>query len=252
MSDWKKYLDQEYGKAIHTSKFDPDENLLEKGTLRPGASTLILNNMRAAHEFLMLMRNGQVDIARQQRAVRLLHDINGLIHARNHGWHELQPEFFSTLCMLRESIGPYMEAHGADLTLSEEDLSYTYGFGEGVGSITYGLPIARNVALKAFIEAFCAKFIDNPTASDLCGDWRLVITEPKVPKFSRKFSGIYGGASHAKIQKIPHMRVWHLNFLDFPPIKSWYSLERAAYEAAAPLVEQTLAASAHASGNLWD
>jgi hypothetical protein len=255
MSDWKSYLDHTCGEPIHLHWYRADEPLTELKLLRPGARECILKRPDAAARFLDLVANGELDFLRQQGLIHLLDDLFRQIHLKelaNTPWGDLAPQLSQTLTILGEKIGPFMEADDPVFELNEDDLSYSYGFGQGAGCIHYGLPIARLVALRAFIEAYCRMHANATATQDLIGTWCLVITEPKIPEFAKVFKGTYGQASHARITKVPRHDIWHLSFLNFPPIGNWYSLEGAAYKAAAPVVAHVLCATVKAWGELSD
>lgn len=255
MSDWKHYLDQTHGSFIHPATYAADEPLSASRLLRPGARELILSNVVAARRFLEQLGGGELEISSQQGLVQLLLDIHRQVHMGplpKSPWAALDAQLTSTLSSLAANVGTYMEAEGARFELDDDELSHAYGYGRGVGCIQYGLPIARQVALRAFIEAFCLRHATSANSDDLVGSWCLVISDPQVPEFAEVFPGTYGPASHARITKVPQRNIWHLEFLDFPPIKPWYVLEGAAYRAAAPVVAEVLAANVVAVGELID
>lgn len=254
MSDRNSYHDMVDGNP-YVYRLPGDEHSLTKESsriLRPGADHYILSNKECARQFLRLISKGEIAFGVQQRLARILFELHKRCHPDYGAWKDLRPELTATLSVLGESIAEFLKDQGHELTVDEDELNSMYGFGHGNGSIQYGLPIARLVGLKAFIETFTKQFASQENPADLCGEWKLVITEPKNAEYSRAFSGIYGGASEAVITKVVRQQIWHLQFQNFPPWRNWYSLEGAAYKAAAPIVAETLSATVVAVGQLSD
>lgn len=257
MSDWEGYLDTQTPEL-----FDPSPLILgypgpliiadKFGFLLNGVEPYIKSNLACAREFLDLVKSGRIQFGQQQRVVRLLCDVHQAIHGYRSQLASLEELLNQTLEVLGANIDSFMRAQDTPLELRNEDLGMYYGYGGYAGAIRYGLSVARNVALTAFIKSFCERFSGNKQPSDFCGEWKLLVTDPTDAEYAKSFEGVYGLSAETSIVKYRREKTWSVQFLHFPPFISWYSLEGKAYKAAAPIVAELLQATVEADGQLTD
>ena len=254
MSDWQNYLDLSHGTPFRFSICGDESCLTEDGVpiLRPGADRAITQHPECATDFLRRLASGGLELRSQQRIARLLVDLRERCHDdAGTDWTAVRPHLKNALLALSAHALEMMSAQGATVDLTDDDLSEYDAFGPEA-CIRHGLSVARTLAQAAFLKALADKLLKEPRPSDLCGEWKLVITAPQDPGYARAFAGLYGGAAHARIKAVPRAKHWELVFLNFPPLFNWFGLEQAAYEAAAPAVAKTLVASVSAFGQLSD
>lgn len=256
MTDWEGYLDlhlsERFDASSLTSANSSKPIVADQGFLLEGVEPYIKSNAACASEFLNLLESGQIQFAQQQRVVRLLCDVHQSVYS---GWSRLaslEDQLNHTLDVLGANIENFMREQDSPLELRNEDLGMYYGYGGDASAIRYGLSVARNVALCAFIKAFCERFSGNKQPLDFCGEWTLFVTDPTDAEYAKSFEGEYGMNAEASIVKSRQGNTWSIRFLHFPPFFSWYSLEGKAYQAAAPIVAELLEATVAADGQLSD
>ena len=254
MSNWQDYLDLSHGAPFRFLESGDESCLTEDDVpiLRPDADKAITQHPECAAEFLLRLADGKLDLHPQQRIARLMLEVWERCHRDSvNRWAVVRPALDRALSVLSTDTLGMMEAQGASTVLTDEALTECYGHGPDV-CIRHGLSVARTLAHAAFLKALANKLLTQSRPSDLCGDWKLVVSAPEDPVFAEVFAGVYGGAAHARITARPKGARWELVFLNFPAFPNWFGLEGAAYEAAASTVAKTLAASVIASGELSD
>lgn len=241
-NDWKSFLDQTSSHYFNAALTDDPESMQDNGILLGGVASFVLSNPAVALNFLQLIAAGKIDLARQQSVVRLLLDLHNRCAGQRGAWADVETKLMQTLGTLHSKIDDIFRDCEVPLELDMDELNELSGFGGGQGAIQQGLMVARTNALKAFISAFCDRYAKRPVGADLNADWSLQITSPKDAEYAEVYAGTYGGPAHAEITRVKGQDIWRLRFLDFPPWQRWYGLERAAYEAAAPIMALTLCA----------
>lgn len=235
-----------YGPEHYGPDFDIDLLDEDTGLLRPGAAEWILKNKDCALRFLAHVECGEFVIHRQEYLLRLLWDIERKYSSVKY-FPVVRERFDRTMESLGKNLKQFMLAQSATLTIDDEELSHTFGFGGGAGSVYYGVSVARTVAFQAMAQEFVDSYLLRKKMIDLSGNWHLRIYDPLDIKFSKAYEGIRIDPVNAKITKTGR-KEWTLEFLDLPLCGNWYSCEEAAYRAARPLVAHTLAAKVEAVG----
>lgn len=255
MNNWKEFLD-----IPGQARFDPDYLSLpnhgsitvcdEGGRLLGGVENFITTNPACAKAFLGAIEKGQVNFGQQQRAVQLLLRLHQSAHDKYSRLYPMAGEVRRVLAILADRIEDFMRDEQMDLSIEGDQISERFGFGGHSGANHYALSVARSAGLCAFVRNFCSRASRAERVNDLCGDWHLVLTEPRDVDLVEHYAGTYGSTAHAVIEQKRGRQIWSIYFLDFPPWRNWYGLEGHAYEAAAQVLSQGLEATVTAVGEL--